>query len=309
MNYFTHLKIEWPTIGMITLCYGTWLVLMLNAEAIPTVLWIPITGIVLTLFWSLVHEAIHGHPTTNSWINHALLFLPLGWVYSYERFLETHLEHHSSGDLTDPFDDPESFYLAQNCWLRQNRLMQILLVINNTLAGRLLIGPLVSVPRFYVSEIQLMLAGGATGLKVVKSWLLHLSGVAILVWFLTTYTAIPFWQHALVAYIGVSLLLIRTFLEHQACEEHGERTVIIESSGPLAWLFLFNSLHAVHHTRPGIAWYLLPGFYRKHRDAFIRGNNGYVYNSYLEIFRRYFLRPKEPVPHPFVKEDNRSRQT
>ena len=184
LNYITHLKIEWPTVGLIALCYGTWTMLMLNASAIPVYIWVPVTGILLTLFWSLVHEAIHGHPTTSPWLNHALLFLPLGWVYSYERFRETHLEHHRSGDLTDPFDDPESFYLAQNSWLRQNRLMQVLLVFNNTLAGRLLIGPLVSVPRFYFSEVKLMLAGGPTGFMVLKSWLLHLTGIGILAWFL-----------------------------------------------------------------------------------------------------------------------------
>jgi fatty acid desaturase len=111
---------------------------------------------------------------------------------------------------------------------------------------------------------------------------------------------VRFWEFAAAAYVGVSLILIRTFLEHQASEKEGERTVIIEDFGPLAFLFLYNNLHVVHHTRPGLAWYRLPSFYRRHRAQFIKRNNGYVYPSYWAIFRKYFLTRKEPVPHPFV---------
>ena len=48
----------------------------------------------------------------------------------------------------------------------------------------------------------------------------------------------PFWAYLLSAYLGLSLLKIRTFLEHQAHEKARGRTVIIEDRGPLALLFL-----------------------------------------------------------------------
>ncbi len=294
-------KVEWPTVVLIMLCYGSWLLLMLNASFFHPVLWILLIGILLTFFWSLIHESIHGHPTRLPVLNHALMFFPIGWVYSWERFRETHIEHHEVEELTDPLDDPESFYLALPDWTKANPVVKAVLKFNNTLCGRLLIGPAISVPRFYINEIKLMLKGDAAGFGVAKSWALHLIGAAILIIFLANYTNIPIWQHAIAAYMGVSFLLIRTFLEHQACEKHGERTVIIEQPCPIAFLFLFNSLHAVHHTKPGLPWYKLLKTYRGNREYYIRENNGYVYNSYAEIFRRYFFRAKEPIPHPFLR--------
>jgi len=309
LNVFAKLRIEWPTVALIAFCYSVWLALMLNADVFPAVVWILLTGITLTLFWSLVHEAIHGHPTSNPLLNHALMFVPLGWVFPFERFRDTHLEHHKTGELTDPFDDPESFYLAQPAWARHSKFFQMMLIFNNTLAGRLLIGPAISLPRFYAGEVRLILSGGKTARAVLRAWGLHAVGIAILVWFLATYVNVSWWQQGLAAYAGMSFLLIRTFLEHQACEETGERTVIVEGNDPFALLFLYNSLHIVHHARPGIAWYRLPGFYRRHREKFIERNNAYVYKSYWEIFRRYFFVPKEPVPHPFLRRENPAART
>ena len=76
------------------------------------------------------------------------------------------------------------------------------------------------------------------------------------------------------------------------------RSVIIEDRGPLALLFLNNNLHAVHHKHPKVPWYLLPDLYRREAARFTHLNDGYVYRSYGEIFRRYFFQRKDPVPHP-----------
>ena len=34
------------------------------------------------------------------------------------------------------------------------------------------------------------------------------------------------------------------------------------------------------------------------RERYLAVNDGYVYRSYGEVFRRYFWRAKDPVPHP-----------
>ncbi len=206
----------------------------------------------------------------------------------------------STGELTDPFDDPESWYLAGRNWETLSAPARMFLTFNNTLAGRLLIGPLVTFWRMIVGDAQIIIRGGELGREAAIAWLAHVPGVALLAWLMANHSQVPFWQFAAAAYVGAALILIRTFLEHQAAEEFGERTVIIEDRGPLAFLFLFNNLHCVHHTRPGLAWYRLPGFYQRHRAAFIRRNNSYVYPSYWPIFRRYFFLAKEPVRHPFV---------
>ena len=61
----------------------------------------------------------------------------------------------------------------------------------------------------------------------------------------------PVWAYLLAAYLGWSLLKIRTYLEHRAHEAARARTVVIESRGPLALLFLNNNFHVVHHMHPG----------------------------------------------------------
>lgn len=293
-------RTEWPTVCLVVACYAIWFSLALSGEGLPPVIWIALTATVSALYWSLVHEIVHGHPTPNRLANHAMVYLPIGWVYALGRFRDGHLAHHATGALTDPFDDPESWYLARRQWKELAAPLKALLAVNNTLAGRLTIGPAITIYRMIAGDLALLLKPGPERASVLRAWAIHLPGVFALVLVLSRFSAVPAWQFAAAAYGGVSILLIRTFLEHQASENAGERTVIIEDRGLLAFLFLFNNLHIVHHTRPGLAWYRIPGFYRHHRDAFIRRNGGYVYRSYGEVFRRHFLRPKEPVPHPFV---------
>ena len=48
---------------------------------------------------------------------------------------------------------------------------------------------------------------------------------------------------------------------------------------------------------------LLPGIYRANREEYLRRNDGYAFRSYGEVFRRYFLRAKDPVPHPLWPRD------
>ena len=81
------------------------------------------------------------------------------------------------------------------------------------------------------------------------------------------------------------------------------RTVIIEDRGPLAFLFLNNNLHAVHHMHPTVSWYRLPGLYRTHQSRFLTANDGYRYDSYGEVFRHYFFCAKDPVAHPLWRRD------
>lgn len=95
---------------------------------------------------------------------------------------------------------------------------------------------------------------------------------------------------------------IRTFLEHRAHETAQGRTVVIEDTGPLAFLFLNNNLHIVHHMHPGVPWYALPRLYRARRAEFLAANDGYFYRNYLQIFRNYLLRAKDPVPHPLWQQ-------
>jgi fatty acid desaturase len=108
----------------------------------------------------------------------------------------------------------------------------------------------------------------------------------------------PVWAYFIATYVAMSLLKLRTFLEHQAHTRASGRSVIIEDRGPFAWLFLNNNLHVVHHMHPKVPWYALPALYRSRRDHYLRRNDGYVYTSYADIIRRYLWRRKDPVAHP-----------
>ena len=76
------------------------------------------------------------------------------------------------------------------------------------------------------------------------------------------------------------------------------RTIIVEASPFWSLLFLNNNLHVAHHTRPALAWYKIPAYYRAERDQLIARNNGYMMKGYGEIFARFFLKAKEPIPYP-----------
>lgn len=296
-------QFEWPTLAMLALTYAVW--------AGGTWLWplsglasVIVTGIAIAQFSSLQHEALHGHPFRNPHINHALVFPALALVVPYERFRDTHLQHHHDPALTDPYDDPESNYQDPAVWARMPRGLQLLLRANNTLAGRMLLGPAVGTWFFVRGDIALARAGDR---RVVRAWVLNGLGVLMVAGWLLAFTAMPLWAYGLAAYLGYSLLKIRTYLEHRAHQLFRARTVIIEDRGPLALLFLNNNLHVVHHMHPAVPWYDLPALYAARAEHYRRRNEAYVYRSYAEIFRRYFLRAKEPVPHPIWPVDKGQR--
>ncbi|WP_052249827.1 hypothetical protein [Tateyamaria sp. ANG-S1] len=61
----------------------------------------------------------------------------------YVRFRDTHLAHHQDANLTDPYDEFESNCIDPAVWRRMPVLVRALLRVNNTLAGRMIVWPLV----------------------------------------------------------------------------------------------------------------------------------------------------------------------
>lgn len=287
-------EIEWPTLGLIAACYLIWLL----ATTWTAALWLPLgmalLALAVTLHSSLQHEVLHGHPFRSRRWNEAMVFLPLGLLFPYRRFRDLHLAHHNDERLTDPYDDPESNFLDPKVWARLPRWRQRLLRANNTLLGRMALGPALGTIAFVGDEAR---AIGAGDRDIARAWALHLAGLVLVAGWIAV-TPMPFWAYFVSAYLGMSVLKVRTFLEHRAHEEAPGRTVVVERGGILGFLFLWNNLHIVHHTRPRLPWYRLPALYAAEREAFLERNHGYSYASYGEIFRRHFLSAKDPVPHP-----------
>ncbi len=291
---------EWPTLGLIVACYLVWALGTTWIAGQAPVVGVVVTALAIALFSSLQHEVIHGHPFANRRANHALVFPALALAIPYLRFRDTHIAHHRDELLTDPYDDPETNYLDAAIWSRLPRVLRAALSFNNTLLGRVLIGTAVSQVAFMHSDWRAIRAGDR---GVLAGWLWHLPAVALVVLWLAALGQITFWQYLLAAYIGLSLIKIRTFLEHQAHQNAQGRTVIIEDRGPLAFLFLNNNLHAVHHLHPAVPWYRLPALYRNGRAEYLRRNGGYLYRSYAQVFASYLWRRKDPVPHPLWSRD------
>jgi fatty acid desaturase len=273
-------------------------VLTWTATVLPWWLVLPCGAFLVCLHGSAQHEALHGHPTRFPWLNELLAYPALGLWYPYRRYARLHRAHHHNESLTDPVEDPESWYMLPERWAELPPLLQALHRFNNTLAGRLTIGPAVAFARFVASEIRDARAGDR---EVLVAWALHLPAVLLVLWWACIVCAIPLWQYLLLfVYPGTSLTLLRSYCEHRAHESVDGRTIIVEAGPLLSLLYLNNNLHAAHHEAPGLAWYELPAYYRARREQLLVRNGGYLALGYGELIRRYAFSAKESVAHPLA---------
>jgi len=279
---------EWPTLLIIALCYLGWVT---SLWVLPLPFGIVFGAITIALHASLQHEVIHGHPFSLPWLNDLLIWPPLTIVVPYARFKTTHLAHHNDEVITDPYDDPESNYLDPVVWSRLIWPVQSLLRFNNTLLGRLTVGPLIGTVSFLLCEWRVR------SLHVAWAWAVHVPAVIAVLW-VVALSPMPLWAYGVAAYFALSILKLRTFLEHQAHARASGRSVIVERGGLFGFLFLNNNLHVVHHMHPRVAWYALPALYRSRKDHYLRRNGGYFYRSYGQVFAKYFWRAKDAVAHP-----------
>ncbi len=287
--------VEWPTLLLLILCYGGWVIGTTWLSSVSLVAGFVLTTLMITLHSSLQHEVLHGHPFRSRRLSEAAVLPAPGLMVPYMRFRDTHLAHHRDARLTDPYDDPEANFLDPEHWGRMPGWKRAALNFNNALLGRLIIGAAISQIVFMGSDLRAIRRGDRA---VLAGWLWHIPGVALILWWLAAVGQMPLWLYLIAAYAGTSILKIRTFLEHRAHDRASGRSVVVEDRGLLALLFLNNNYHAVHHMHPAVPWYRLPAQFRASRDRYLERNDGYYYRSYTEIFRRYLLRRKDPVPHP-----------
>jgi fatty acid desaturase len=295
MNTTRVSKIEWLTIALIAAVYAVIGSLVWFHAIVPWWVMLPVGAYAACLHSSLQHEVLHGHPTRNRMINEILVFVvPHLWL-PYGRYRDTHLAHHNDVNLTDPELDPESFYVLPDSWSSLPGFKRRLYTFNNTLAGRMLIGPIVGIIQFWFKEFMLMLRGQR---DIVKCWGLFVLSTVILISYVM-WAGMPVWKYILlIAYPAVSVALIRSYCEHQAAEDVGARTIVVEASWFWSLLFLNNNLHIAHHDRPSIPWYQLAAYYKERREMFLARNKNYLMMGYGEIFWRYFLTPKEQNAYP-----------
>ena len=171
----------------------------------------------------------------------------------YSIYRSTHLAHRRDANLTDPFEDPESYYWAVAGWSGLGPLSQAFAHARTTFLGRIILGPGFLIGRF-VADLARDAWRGKRGTRATVGR--HLLLCAPLLIWVNGVCGMPLWIYlACFVYPGTSLAMVRSFAEHRAAPEEERRTAIVENaciSGPL---FLFNNLHAAHHLRHRLPWY------------------------------------------------------
>jgi fatty acid desaturase len=122
----------------------------------------------------------------------------------------------------------------------------------------------------------------------LKVWAVHLPLVALLLWGLDRYTAMPRWHYCLgIAYPALGLAMLRSLYEHRPGVLPAHRTVINEAAAPWRLLYLNNNYHVVHHAYPEVPWYRIPALYAAERAAWQAGNGGFVLPGYGHLIRNF----------------------
>ncbi len=288
--------VEIPTLLIATLAYSGWGAITLMYGRWP--LWVvaPVGALLVTLHGSLQHEVVHGHPTRWGWINRLLAIVPLSIWLPYDSYRASHLAHHIDERITDPRDDPESWYWTAEDWGRLSPLSRGVVRISQTLAGRVTVGAYWAIGRYLHAEWRAFLAG-KEGVRAL--WLEHfLWCIPVIVW-VKVVCGMPLSVYMLaIAIPGTSITLIRSFAEHRARPAVRGRIAIVEGSWILGPVFLFNNLHALHHEAPWVPWYEYPSRYRHIRARLIAENGGLVYRTYFDVAWRFLLRPHDSPLHP-----------
>ena len=295
-------RVEWPTLALIAGTYLIWTLAGAIIWPISPLAALGLMALATAMHSSLVHEVCHGHPTRSGMLNEALVSMNLGLIWPYRRFRSLHLRHHSNELLTDPFDDPESYYLAEFSFLRMPQWIKLVFRINNTMLGRVILGPVLGTVGLIAGDARLILGGDR---DVARAWAIHLLAIvpvvlAVMLWF-----KIPLWLYLLaVVWPAHGIISVRTYAEHRWHEDPEGRSILVERT-PLSVLFLNNNLHVVHHDQPQVPWYALPDVYRRDAAEWQARNGGYVYRNYWQLFRAHALRSKEPVVHPALGRGHR----
>ncbi|WP_394848466.1 fatty acid desaturase [Pendulispora brunnea] len=270
-----------------------------HATTLPWWLVAPVGGLLVAWHGSFQHETIHGHPTPWRKVNAWFGSMPLSLWLPYGIYREQHEAHHRTPHLTDPLDDPESFYVSKETWAEMGALRRAFLHVNSTLVGRLVFGPPMVVVQFALGEVRLLLQG-AFPRRRVRAWLLHFAGLGVVFAWLGLVCHVSLAQYVLLfVYPGLGLTLLRSFIEHRPAAVPEHRVGIVEAGTLWSLLFLNNNLHVVHHEAPWVPWYELPALYRAQRRAVLESNGGFVFPGYLAVAARFAFRPKDSPVHPW----------
>lgn len=286
---------DWPTWALLLATYGAWFALVHASPRLGPLLTVLVLVPVITLWLSLQHELLHGHPTRWAWLNKVLGYAPIAIWYPYTLYRDSHLLHHRDAELTHPHLDPESRYLAPLAWHRSSLVERGLHWLNKTLVGRVVVGPVLALATLARQEGTRLRRGEG---RAWAMWSCHGTCVALLLaWVHGQGLSIA--AYLLASVLALALSMVRSYYEHRPAERPEQRSVLNEAGWPWRWLFLNLNLHLVHHDLPGLPWYYLPRAYAERRDEWLRRSGQFLVRGYGELFQRHGFAPIDSPRHPW----------
>lgn len=284
---------NWITWIILILVYALFLASTYFHSSIPTLALFLLGGFTIAWFGSVQHELIHDHPSRYTWLNEMLGFPPLNPFLPFKIYKESHILHHQSKPLTMPGEDTESYYLDYYQWENSNRLTKSFWIIYQTFVGRMIFGPVVTTGQFLKEELGLAMRPSR-----LFTWVIHLLGCLVLLQYLI-WIELPFWKYLICfVYPGVSLTMMRSYAEHRPAENPMEQSILINAHPFFRLLYLDNNLHLVHHHHQSEPWWRLRQIFEANREEYIKASNGFYYEGYWEIVRKYLFTPRDNPVHP-----------
>ena len=291
--FFRH---DGPTWLVALVLYGSWAAVIWFHASLPWWVIVPVGAYVVAWHFSLQHEAIHSFLSAPKWLRWAVVMPPVGLWLPFPLYYEAHRKHHQNTHLTEPGVDTESVYWKKADWEKLSTARRAVLMANQTLAGRVLAGPVLRLEKLVIRETARVRAGDFSHLP---HWVAHAVMVAALFWYISGVAGMPWWHYVvLIAWPAFGLGWVRSFIEHRYGDRPGQRTAIAESNAFWSLLFLNNNLHAVHHVFPKMAWFEIPGYWRANREKVLAHNGNYYFRGYGAIARRWLVKPVFVPAHP-----------
>lgn len=288
-------RTDWPTWLLLVGTVGAWFTLVHHTAVLGQALTLLLLVPVITLWMSLQHEMLHGHPTRWVKLNKVLGYAPLAIWYPYTLYRDSHLQHHRDESLTRPHLDPESRYFDRTAWDRSSPAERRLHWLNKTVCGRLLVGPALALLGLLKDEGRRLRQGCV---QAWLMWLTHGAFVALLLGYVHR-QGLSIAVYLAASLLALALSMVRSYYEHRPAAAPEQRSVLNEAGWPWRWLFLNLNLHLVHHDLPGLPWYYLPQAYAARREDWLQRSGQFLVKGYGELFQRYGFAPIDSPQHPW----------
>ena len=185
--------------------------------------------------------------------------------------------------LTDPDRDPESFYVSAETWQRSSAVRRALHLVLRTLAGRMLLGPIVFAVRHWRSaRSRRERSPGRSG---------HVVGVAVVLAVVWS-SGLPIWAYIVgVAWGGGALSLLRSFAEHRHRRATARGRRSCAAGGSSRCSISTTTCTTPITSSPGSPWFDLPAAHTAVDGDRAAAAGAGLYRGYGEIARRYLVRP------------------